>query len=156
MKLKGETLFSLILLLVFAVAFFISMQWPAKARMYPMILSAGGFCFAGWLIFMGLRGRQTKKDKPASLKKKLKKKSEVTVRMEIIMVLWLVAFVATILVFGFWIAIAAFTPIFMRGYGHESWKTIGIFTAVVWFTIYLAFHQGMEVSLFGGVLDLTW
>ena len=156
MKLKGETLFSSILLLVFAVAFFISLPWPAKARMYPMILSAGGFCFAGWLIFMGLSGRQTKKDNPASLKKKLKKKSEVTVQMEIIMVLWLIAFVATILIFGFWIAIAAFTPIFMRVYGHENWKLIGIFTTVVWFTIYLAFHQGMEVSLFGGVLELTW
>ena len=156
MRLRGETLFSLILLLVFATAFVLCLGWPAKARMYPLILSAGGFCFAGWLIFMGLSGRQTKKDKPASLKKKLKKKNEVTVQMEIIMVLWLVAFVAVILIFGFWIAIAAFTPIFMRVYGHESWKTIGIFTVVVWFTIYLAFHQGMEVSLFGGVLDLTW
>jgi hypothetical protein len=156
MKLKGETLFSLILLLVFATAFVLCLGWPAKARMYPLILSAGGFCFAGWLVFAGLSGRLTKKDKPASLKKKLKKKSEVSVRMEIVMVLWLMAFVAVILIFGFWIAIAAFTPIFMRVYGHENWKLIGIFTTAVWFTIYLAFNQGMEVSLFGGALDLTW
>ena len=156
MKLKGETLFSLILLLVFAAAFVVCLEWPAKARMYPLILSAGGFCFAGWLVFAGLSGRQSRKDKPASLKKKLKKKSEVTVRMEIVMALWLTAFVAVILIFGFWVAIAAFTPIFMRVYGHENWKLIGLFTTVVWFTIYLAFNQGMAVSLFGGALDLTW
>jgi len=156
MSLKGETMFCMILLLVFAAAFVICLQWPASARMYPMALSAGGFCFAGWLVFTGLSGRQAKKAKSASLKNKLKKKTEVTVRMEIIMVLWLVSFVAVILIFGFWIAIAAFTPIFMRVYGHENWKLIGIFTTVVWFSIYLAFHQGMEVELFGGVLGLTW
>jgi hypothetical protein len=156
MKLKGETLFSLILFLVFVAALVISLGWPEKARMYPLILSAGGILFSGWLVVAGLRGKQSKKDKPASPKKALKKKAEVSVRMEIIMALWLVAFVATILIFGFWVAIAAFTPIFMRVYGHENWKLIGIFTTVVWFSIFLAFNQGMEVSLFGGVMDLTW
>ena len=156
MKLKGETLFSMILFLVFAAAFVFSLEWPAKARMYPLILSAGGIIFSGWLVVAGFRGKPSKKGKSKSPKNKIKKKTEVSVRMEIIMALWLTAFIATILVFGFWVAIAAFTPIFMRVYGHENWKLIGIFTTVIWFSIYLAFNQGMQVELFGGVLGLTW
>ena len=156
MKFKGETLFSMILFLVFVAALVISLEWPAKARMYPLILSAGGILFSGWLVVAGLRGKPSKKEESASPKKALKKKTEVSVRMEIIMALWLIAFVATILIFGFWVAIAAFTPIFMRVYGHENWKLIGIFTTVIWFSIFLAFNQGMEVELFGGVLGLTW
>ncbi len=156
MKLKGETLFSMILFLVFAAAFVFSLEWPAKARMYPLILSAGGIIFSGWLVVAGFRGKPSKKGKSKSPKNKIKKKTEVSVRMEIIMALWLTAFIATILVFGFWVAIAAFTPIFMRVYGHENWKLIGIFTTVIWFSIYLAFNQGMQVELFGGVLGLAW
>ena len=156
MKFKGETLFSMILFLVFVAALIISLEWPGKARMYPLVLSAGGILFSGWLVVAGLRGKPSKKGESASPKKALKKKTEVSVRMEIIMALWLIAFVATILIFGFWVAIAAFTPIFMRVYGHENWKLIGIFTTVIWFSIYLVFNQGMEVELFGGVLGLAW
>ena len=156
MRLKGETLFSMILLLVFIAAFVISLKWPGKARMYPQVISAGGICFLGWLVYAGFRGKHSKKRKSGSFKKPSKKKEEVTVRMEIIMALWLMAFIGTILVFGFWVVIAVFTPVFMRAYGHERWKLIGIFTAVIWFSIYFAFNVGMGVSLFGGVLGLTW
>jgi len=156
MKLKGETLFSMMLFLVFISAFVFSLEWPDKARMYPLILSSGGIIFSGWLVYAGFKGKQIEKGKAESLKKKIKKKKEVNVRMEIIMIGWLVGFIATILVVGFWVAIAAFIPLFMRAYGHEKWKFIGLFTAVVWFSIFLIFGQVMGVSLFGGVLGLAW
>lgn len=156
MNLKGETLFSFILFLVFVVALIFCLGWPGKARMFPLILCVGGVIFSGWLVYTGYKGKPSKKVKSASPKDKIKKKKEVSVRMEITMVLWLSGFIATILVFGFWVAIAGFVPFFMRVYGHENWKFIGIFTSVVWGFIYLAFSQGMDVSLFGGVLGLAW
>lgn len=156
MKLKGETLFSMILFLVFLAAFVFSLEWPDKARMYPLILSSGGIIFSGWLVYAGFKGKQIEKGKSESLKNKIKKKKEVNVRMEIIMMGWLVGFIATILVIGLWVAIAAFIPLFMRVYGHEKWKFIGLFTAVAWFSIFLVFSQVMGVSLFGGVLGLAW
>lgn len=156
MKLKGETLFSMMLFLVFISAFIFCLGWPDKARMYPLILSSGGVIFSGWLVYTGLRVKRPEKKKSESLKSKVKKKSEVSVRMEVTMALWLTGFIATILIFGFWVSMAAFIPIFMRVYGHEKWKFIGVFSTVVWFSIYLVFSQGMDVSLFGGLLDLSW
>ena len=156
MRLKGETLFSMILFLVFVAALVFCLEWPEKARMYPLILSAGGILFSGWLVVAGFRGKPSKKEKSKSPKAKIKKKKEVSVRMEIIMALWLMAFIGTILVFGFWVAIAVFTPVFMRVYGHEGWKLIGIFTAAIWCSIFFVFNLGMEVELFGGLLELTW
>ena len=57
MKLKGNVVFNAILLILFAAAFFISMRWPDKARLYPMIITAGGICFAGFLVFVGITGK---------------------------------------------------------------------------------------------------
>ncbi len=156
MKLKGEALFSMILFLVFISAFVFSLEWPDKARMYPLILTSGGILFSGWLVYNGFRGKDSQKGKPASLKSKIKKKKEVNVRMEFNMVGWLAGFIATILVVGFWVAIAVFIPLFMRVYGHEKWKFIGLFTVVAWSSIFLVFSQVMDVSLFGGVLGLAW
>jgi hypothetical protein len=162
MKLKGNVVFNLILLILFTAAFVISMKWPAKARFYPMIITAAGFCFSGFLVIMGITGRDTVKDsKKASQKEAAKKKGDaekpmVTVQSELKMIFWLALFIAIILIFGFWVAIGFYTPLFMRLYGKENWKIVGIFTAAIWLTIFVTFHVGMEVSLFNGVFNIGW
>ncbi len=161
MNLKGESLFHLTLLALFSAGFVISLNWPASARFYPEAVSLGGICFTGWLLAKALIGRSSKKKRsagPETRKAAIKKsaKGEVTVGREIRMILWLIAFFGMILIFGFWVAIAVFIPIFMRKFGHESWKLTGIFTLVLWLAIFLTFHVSMDVSLFGGVLGLTW
>lgn len=162
MKLKGNVVFNGILLILFAAACIISISWPAKARMYPMIITAAGICFAGFLVIMGITGRDAAGDKKrASRKEAAKEKSDVekpkvTVQSELKMILWLALFIAFILIFGFWVAIGIYTPLFMRLYGRENWKVVGIFTVAIWFTIFITFHVGMEVSLFNGVFNIGW
>ena len=70
--------------------------------------------------------------------------------------LWVVGFLAVILVFGFWVAMAGFTPLFMRFFGRETWRTAGIVTVSIWIGIYLVFGQAIKAPLFGGALGLTW
>ena len=162
MKVKGNVIFNGILMLLFAVACLLSVNWPAAARFYPMIITAAGFCFAGFLVLMGIVGKEGAKDgKKASQKEAAKEKGDaekpkVTVQSELKMILWLTLFIATILIFGFWVAIGVYTPLFMRLYGKENWKIVGIFTAAIWLTIFITFHVGMEVSLFNGVFNIGW
>jgi hypothetical protein len=162
MKLKGNVVFNGILLILFAAAFVISLNWPAKARMYPMIITAAGICFAGFLVIVGITGKDAVGNgKKASPKKAAKEKGDaekpkVTVQSELKMIFWLALFIAIILIFGFWLAIGIYIPLFMRLYGKENWKVVGIFTAAIWFTIFITFHVGMEVSLFNGVFNIGW
>jgi hypothetical protein len=72
------------------------------------------------------------------------------------MIFWLALFIVIILIFGFWVAIGLYTPLFMRLYGKENWKIVGIFTVAIWLTIFITFHVGMEVSLFNGVFNIGW
>ena len=162
MSLKAKSLFNLTLLAMFSVAFFFSLKWPAAARYYPEGICLGGIIFTVYLLIMDLIGKPQEKEKSANpktaKKSKVKKsdKDQVTVEGEIKMFLWMIAYFALILVFGFWVAIAVTVPVFMRKFGNEGWKLIGIFTVFTWLAIFLTFHVGMEVSLFGGVLGLTW
>ena len=162
MKLKGNVVFNGILLMLFTAAFIISVKWPAKARMYPMIITAGGICFSAFLVFMGITGRDAVQDQKKMLRAKALKedgdveKPKVTVQSELKMIFWLALFIAIILIFGFWVAILLYIPLFMRLYGKESWGMVGIFTAAIWFTIFIAFHVVMQVSLFGGVFNIGW
>jgi hypothetical protein len=162
MKLKGNVIFNGVLMLLFAVACLISVNWPAKARFYPMIITAAGFCFAGFLVITGIAGKDATKDgKKASQKEAAKEKGDtekptVSVQSELKMIFWLALFIVIILIFGFWLAIAFYTPLFMRLYGKENWKIVGVFTAAIWLTIFVTFHVGMEVSLFNGVFNIGW
>lgn len=72
------------------------------------------------------------------------------------MMLWVVGFLGMILVFGFWVAIALFIPLFMPLFGRENWKIVAIYTIGIWLGIYLVFGVAMKVSLFGGILGLSW
>ena len=162
MKLKGNVIFNGILLILFAAAFVISIKWPAKARMYPMIIAAAGIGFSGFLVLMGITGKDAAQDKKTASPKKAAKekggteKPKVTVQSELKMIFWLALFIAIILIFGFWVAILLYIPLFMRLYGKESWGMVGIFTAAIWLTIFVIFHVGMEVSLFSGVFNIGW
>jgi hypothetical protein len=162
MKLKGNVVFNGILLMIFAVAFFISLKWPAKARMYPMLITTAGMCFSGFLVFMAITGKDAVREQKKAYRKKAAKESGeaakqvVTVQSELKMIFWLALFIAISLVMGFWVSMILYIPLFMRLYGKESWKTVGIFTAAIWVTIFIAFHVVMEVSLFGGVFNLGW
>lgn len=162
MKLRGVTVFNSILFIIFAAAFAFSLKWPGKARMYPMLITVAGMCFSGFLVFMEITGKDViREQKKNSRKKSLKEgeggaKTPVTIQSELTMIFWLVLFLVSALVIGFWLAILIYTPVFMRLYGKESWKTVGIFTAAIWLTIFIAFHVVMEVSLFGGIFGLAW
>lgn len=159
-KMRSDVYFSGAICLIFLLALLLSQAWPAKAKFYPMIIAILGLCFSSWLIFATLTGRDVVKRKQKKTGKSKEdvvgQKDDTSVRNEFIMIGWLIFYVAVIMVFGFWVAIAGFTPLFMRRFGKENWKLVIVFTGVTWLGVYLAFYKLMEVSLFGGLLNLTW
>ena len=95
-----------------------------------MLITAAGMCFSGYLVFMGITGRDVvREQKKASRKKAAKEgsgaeKQVVTVQSELKMIFWLALFIVISLTMGFWLSMIVYIPLFMRLYGKESWKTL--------------------------------
>jgi TctA family transporter len=150
---NGEIIPAAILLILFTTAFFLSTQWTLKTRLFPQIIVIGGIIFSLWLVITEIRkgtylGNAVGTPDPDF--------QTVSLRNEIIMTSWIILFLLMILVSGFWVAIALFTPLFMRLYGKESWKIVTTFTVCIWIGIFLVFGLIVKTPMFGGFLNLTW
>ena len=158
---KSGAIFALILLIMFAGSLYMCTEWSIKARLFPLLIVTAGICFSGWIMFSEIKppGPTVAGEKPEEEDRKAKVKPEkqkITLRSELTMILWVIGFLAMVLVLGFWVGIAAFIPLFMPLFGRENWKTSAIFTAGIWLGVYFVFHASMKVSLHGGLLGIAW
>ena len=150
---NGEILPAAILLILFTAAFFLSTQWTLKTRLFPQMIVIGGIIFSFWLVIGEIRKGVFLGNAAGSADSGVQ---AVSLRNEIIMSAWIILFLLMILVSGFWVAIALFTPLFMRLFGKESWKIVSIFTVCIWLGIFLVFGLIVKTPMFGGFLNLTW
>jgi hypothetical protein len=156
---------SLFMSLFFAVIIILSLGYPEDARLVPLVVAIPGIVLSLVQLVFDLIGRPDKpqtdvenKDKGYSEMAEQYKMEEEEIspkeerKREWLMVFWIVFFLVIILLFGFWISIAAILLLFTRLYGKESWKTTLILTATGWLSIYLVFWVILQVPLFGGFL----
>ena len=135
--------------------------WSPEARLFPLLIVVAGIGLCVAVLRSEMRRtRLSEKREGEPERDKLKAvlkvtEQKATSRSETIMILWVSTFLAMVLVFGFWIGIAVFMPLFMHLFGRENWKIIALYTAGMWLVIYLTFAVGMRVSLFEGILGLS-
>ena len=158
---EGETFFAILLLVIFIGGFFICKDWAVKSRMFPLLIVIVGAILSAWLAVSGIIHHYTT-DKRAEIPTVVKKEDplqltteKIMPRNEIIMILWILGFLAVILVFGIWGSILGFVPLFMFIFGRENWKLVSLYTICTWLGIYLVFSMGLKVSLYGGLLGLS-
>jgi len=161
-KLRSGAVFSLILFVIFSGTLYLCLDWSMAAKFFPLLIGITGIGFSGWLVYNEIRRwfssevreGMAKVDDQKAVSKAVKR--EITPKAEVIMALWLLGFLGMILVFGFWVTIAAFTLIFMSFFGRENWKLVSTYTLIIWLGIYIVFDVAMKVSLYGGILELSW
>jgi hypothetical protein len=112
-----------------------------------------GIVFSVWLIIVEILKGRSKGERSPTVEPPDQK---TNLWGEAIILLWMVGFLFLVLVFGFWVAIAAFTPLFMYFYGHENWKTVAVHTVCLWLAVYLIFEYSFKTDLYGGIFGLTW
>jgi TctA family transporter len=161
-KTRGESIFSSALLIVFLAALILSTGWSKVARLFPQLIVIAAIILSLWPVVSGfiykpspeqVESEPTDDDRRAAFKPA---KQKIPPRNEVLMMLWMLGFLGLILVFGFWLAIAVFVPLFMHVVGHETKKIIVVYAASTWIAIYLVFTVSMKVPLYGGVFGLAW
>jgi TctA family transporter len=150
---RGGIFPALVLLILFTGSLCMSLGWSPIARLFPFSIAALGVGFSIVLVISEIRRREAwgKKGNHAA-----GDEPSVDTKAERGIMLWVLALLGMVLVFGFWVSIVLFTPLFMVQFGHERWKTVAIFTICIWLAIYLVFDTGIQTSLFGGILGLSW
>ena len=158
----GRVISSVFFIVLFALSIYLSQSLSVKARFFPLVIGIAGIVFSVWLMIAEiLKGlfKENKVDtsKSYDLSATVKPSEQKTnLHGEVVILMWIIGFLFMILVFGFWVAIAAFTPLFMFFFGHENWKTVAVHTVCLWLAVYLIFECSFKTDLYGGIFGITW
>lgn len=153
MKGKGPLLTSGFFICVFVAMIVAAWDYPEQAALVPYVIAIPGLllsiaqfvvdlrhAFAGVSATEGAEGGAPARGLTPERK------------AEFVMVGWIFAILVIILLFGFWVGIALYLPLYLRLQGRESWKLTVALSAGGWVCLYLIFQVLLKVPLFQGYL----
>src|SRR5205823_2756366 len=135
-----------------------ALDWPWKAKLFPLVIGIPLFFLAGAEALWAMFGKQ---DATAAADFKLSEGQErdVVLRRTALAAGWIAAFFALIVLVGFQIAVPLLVFVYLKLQGKEGWLFTIVFTAAVWACFYglfdlllhLHFPEGWLLSgSFGG------
>lgn len=168
MKLKGKAFFSLFYVLFFATIIVVSMGYNHKARLIPLVVATPCLIFSVAQFVMELvgkgkrKGRSIEDDLFHGMMDKVhleipveadvpKKKRDRSLKPFLKIVGWILAFYASVFLFGFMITIPLYTIVFMLLHG-ERWLTAGACALGTWAVIYVSFSVIAQITLHEGLV----
>jgi len=172
MKVKGSTIFAIIMLAVLLMFFSLTFTYSYEARIVPLIICifALGLMCLQFLVEvipqlskkMGVFGQEEKEVlgtkqfiRKVEVESKTEKEtvSNKTVKMgEIQSFLWLLAFVCLIFLVGYLIAVPVFLFLFFKLVTSRRWVFSIVVTAVTWAVVYFSFIVLLKIPLYKGII----
>jgi hypothetical protein len=135
-------------------AIFSALEWPWKAKLFPMVIGIPLLCLALaevlWVVFGSSAGA-----KAADFKLTQDQPPEVVRRRTLVATGWIGGFFAAIMLLGFPIAVPLLVVAYLRFEGKESWLFSGAFALMVWGAFYGLFERLLHLPFPPGWL-LEW
>lgn len=137
-----------------AYGIYSALDWPLKAKLFPLVIAIPLFCLATaealWVLF----GKSTSAS-ASDFKLSEDQPAEVVRRRTALAAGWAIGFFVLILLLGFAIAVAVMVFAYLKVQGKEGWLFSIVFTAAVWFFFYGLFGLLLHMHfpdgwLFGG------
>jgi hypothetical protein len=162
---KAFDVFTTLGMLAILTAFVVTANfYPPGARFMPFVVGipAIGLCLLQLILDLRARGIPHVKTLPplpvsgpgaeaieaAELEPELSQWE--TIRREIVMWVFILAFIGAILLFGFWIAIPVFLVSFLRFQASANWRLALSLSLAATIFLYLAVEQGFRIELHRG------
>lgn len=157
-NLSFSTWLTIVMLVFFVVMVGLSMEFPAKARFMPLIVGLPAIALC--LIQLGIDLRPSAKRAfhapRAGLAQQTGPEPDLpefgphTVSQELLMWTYFVAFVAGILVFGFYVSVPVLLLTFLRREAEASWRFASSLAAAATLVLYLMFGALLQIQLHPG------
>ena len=163
MNISFSTWLTFVMLAIFGTMVAMATQFPADARFMPFIVGIPGIVLC--LIQLGVDLLRSpapelaesfqsapKAGMPLALPDEADEFGAHTVKREIAMWIYFVSFIASVLVFGFYISVPVMLLTFLRRQAQASWRFAVILAATATLVLYLMFGVILHVELHHGFL----
>jgi hypothetical protein len=152
MKIRGDTIFGLVLLVAFMVIVGVGMGYSRKAKMLPLVLGIPGVVLTAAIViresFMRPK-EEVSRERPADQESSTPVPDEQ--KKILIMFGWVALLVGMIWAFGFVITIPVYMMLFLKARG-EKWLLALCFAAASWAFLYWIFVGALKIILYPGIL----
>lgn len=137
---KASRILGIGIMICSGVAVIIALDWPLKAKLFPLVIAIPVFCMATAEVIWGLLDPAARSEAmDFKLSEQLPRKT--VTRRTLLAIAWMLGFLAAIVLLGFPLAVALLVFAFVKFQGREGWVTSGVFTIVVWVFFYAIFDR---------------
>ncbi len=157
MSVDGKVLMSLVMLAIFGGMVGMAVTYPPETRLLPLVIGIPGILLAAIQVAMDVAAARREDGSVKNADGEESAPAAGTVKRELVLLAYLVALAAAILLFGFWLTIPVFVIVFLRAHEGESWRfTLGLALSA-WAVLYLIFDRLLEILVHRGfVIDLIF
>lgn len=151
---KASLFLGLAVMIASGWAVFTALDWPWRAKLFPLSIGIPVFCLAAaevlWVLF-GTAPRNQTLD--FQLSTHLPEK--VVLRRTLQAAGWMLGFLAAILLLSFPVAVPLFVFVYLKLQGREGWGLSLVIALAVWVFFYLLFGRLLNIPFLDGWLQ-TW
>jgi hypothetical protein len=151
---RASLFLSIALMAVSGAAVYIALDWPLKARLFPLVVAIPVFCLSAVEVAWALM-----KPEPSGGEMEFQLSehgtAQNTVRRTLIAVAWMAGFFLAIVLIGFLPAIALLMLAYLRLQGREGWALSVVYALSVWAVVYGVFDWLLHLPFPAGLL-LEW
>ena len=151
---KASRILGIGIMICAGAAVIIAMDWPWKAKLFPLAIAIPVFCMATAEVIWGLLDPAAGSE-AMDFKLSGQLPQEIATRRTLLAIAWMLGFLAAIVLLGFPLAVALLVLVFVKFQGREGWVTSGIFTIVVWAFFYAVFDRLLHLPFPAGWIQ-TW
>lgn len=140
------------LMLLSGAAVVIALDWPWKAKLFPLAIGIPVFCMAAAEVIWGLLDPAARSE---AMEFKLSEHAseKTTTARTLLAVAWMTGFFAAIALLGFSIAIPILVVLYLKLQGREGWGMTVVFSLAVWAVFYVVFDRLLHLPFPAGLMQ---
>jgi hypothetical protein len=147
---RSSLALSLAVMVVSGAGTIAALDWPLKAKLFPMVIGIPLFCLAAAEVAWVLLAKT-----PEEKKTEDEVPQQVARRRSLLGVGWILGLLASVVLLGFPIAVPLFVFLYLKLQGREGWIFTVVFTAAVWGAFYGLFDSLLHLPFPTGWL-VAW
>jgi hypothetical protein len=136
-------------MLLAGAAVIIAMDWPLKAKLFPLAIGIPVFCMAMAEVVWGLLDPAARSE---AMEFRLSEQPEgrAGARRLLLAIVWMAGFLAAIVLLGYPLAIPLIVLLYLKLQGREGWVFSGVFALTVWGVFYAVFDMLLHLPFPAG------
>jgi hypothetical protein len=151
---KGRILFSVFLITVAASAIYLALEWPFKAKLFPLSVSIPLLLLASIQLLQLLLGKEEPADSAAvDLEFASDMPPEIVRRRVIAGFSWITGFIFCVYLIGFPATVPLFIFVYLKFESGVSWFYTCLSTALTWAIFYGLFEKLVHLQFEEGALQ---